>query len=38
MLGSEIHRFGATPDGKYKWLSSAASDHLMITAKFKIQE
>jgi len=38
MLGSEIHRFEATPDGKYKWLSSAASDHLMITAKFKVQE
>lgn len=38
MLGSTIHRYNATEDGKYKWLSSAASDHLMISAKFRIEE
>ncbi len=38
MLSSAIHRYDATPDGKYKWLSSAASDHLMISAKFQIKE
>lgn len=38
MQGSTIHRYEATPDGKYKWLSSAASDHLMISAKFVLPE
>ena len=38
MQGSTIHRYNATDDGKYKWLSSAASDHLMISAKFKLPE
>lgn len=38
LVESHVHRFGATPDGKYKWLSSAASDHLMISAKFKLGE
>lgn len=38
MKGSEIHRYNQSPDGKYEWLSSAASDHLMITAEFDLKK
>lgn len=33
-VDSNIHRY--TKDDPYQWLSSAASDHLMITAEFKL--
>ncbi len=34
--GSEIHRLGQSKDGTYRWLSSSASDHHMISADFEI--
>ena len=36
MKGSEIHRYEKSEDGKINFVSSAASDHLMITAEFQI--
>lgn len=35
LLGSQVHRY--TKDDPYDWLSSSASDHLNITADFKLK-
>lgn len=36
LVKSEVHNFGWSLDGDVKWLSSTASDHLMITADFEV--
>lgn len=38
MKESQVVRYEASLDGKYKWLSSAASDHLMIKAEFDLKK
>lgn len=36
LVESRVHRYDASPDGRHKDVSKNASDHLMITAEFKL--
>lgn len=36
LVESKIHRYDESPDGKHKGVSANASDHLMISAEFRL--
>lgn len=38
LIDSQVHRYEQSEDGKIRWVSSAASDHLQISAHFKLHE
>ncbi len=38
VVKSEIHRYGQSDTNDTRWVSSAASDHLMVTTEFKLSD